>query len=281
MRKRANQDLAPNFVGAVGNAVSILRSLAHSSEPAGVAAIARNAGVSVSTCFNILRTLASERLVVFDPESKAYRIGLGMLEFSVPLLGANQADVIRPELKRLAGERSCLICLWQLTENDRILLIDRVSPPRTIRVDISHGSRLPAFVGAVGRCYAAHRNLSRPELAKRFAKLQWQSPPSFDDYAADVEQARRDGFAFDFGQLFTGLEIAASLVTDSNGKARFGISGIAIAGQMSRPSLRVLAADLRETANYISETLFGVARRTGQSERKDPLARAGKKQRNP
>src|SRR6266478_8808986 len=146
MRKRANQDLAPNFVGAVGNAVSILRSLAHSSEPAGVAAIARNAGVSVSTCFNILRTLASERLVVFDPESKAYRIGLGMLEFSVPLLGANQADVIRPELKRLAGERSCLICLWQLTENDRILLIDRVSPPRTVRVDISHGSRLPAFV---------------------------------------------------------------------------------------------------------------------------------------
>src|SRR5260370_18195899 len=107
MRKRANQDLAPNFVGAVGNAVSILRSLAHSSEPAGVAAIARNAGVSVSTSFNILRTLASERLVVFDPESKTYRIGLRMLEFSVPPLGSSQAACIPPPLNRLHRQRSC------------------------------------------------------------------------------------------------------------------------------------------------------------------------------
>lgn len=275
MKRRAKQDIAPKFVGAVGNAVSILRSLAQASEPSGVAAIARDAGVSVSSCFNILRTLASERLVVFDAETKAYRIGLGMLEFSVPLLGVRQADLIRPELERLAGECNCLICLWQLTEKDRIVLVDRVSTARTVRVDMSYGSRLPAFVGAVGRCYAAHKNLRRAELAKRFAKLQWQDPPSFDDYAADVEQAQRNGFAFDFGRLFIGLEIAASLVTDTNGKARFGVSGIAIAGQMSRPALNALAADLRTTANYISETLFGVAQRSRQSERKGAPVQAG------
>jgi len=269
MRKAAaSQDLAPKFVGAVGNAVSILRSLAQSSEPAGVAAIARDAGVSVSTCFNILRTLASERLVVFDPANKTYRIGLGMLEFSIPLLGTKQADLIRPELERLVEERSCLICLWQVTENDRIVLIDRVANPTTVRVDMSDGSRFPAFLGAIGRCYAAHKDLKRPDLAKRFAQLQWQSPPSFDDYARDVEQAQQDGFAFDFGQLFVGLDIAAALIVDSDGKARFGISGIAIAGQMTKPSLRALATDLRDSAHYISETLFGVAQRGRHAGRK-------------
>jgi DNA-binding IclR family transcriptional regulator len=95
MNEAHDQDPSPKNVGAVANAVSILRSLAQLSEPAGVALIARNTGVSVSTCFNILRTLSSERLVDFDPEAKTYRIGMGVLELSVPLLGANQADLIR------------------------------------------------------------------------------------------------------------------------------------------------------------------------------------------
>ena len=267
MRRSAPQEIAPKFVGAVGSAVSILRSLAQSSEPTGVVAIARDSGVSVSTCFNILRTLASERLVEFDPTDKTYRIGLGMLEFSVPLLGAKQADLIRPQLERLVEERSCLICLWQVTDNDRILLVDRVANRTSVRVDMSNGTRFPAFVGAIGRCYAAHRNLKRSELAKRFAQLQWQSPPKYDEYAKDVAQAQHDGFAFDFGQLFVGLEIAASLVIDAEGKARFGISGIAIAGQMTKQSLRALATDLRDCANYISETLFGVAQRGRQTGR--------------
>lgn len=274
MRKPRNQDPTPKFVGAVGNAVSILKSLAQLGEPAGVAAIARDAGVSVSTCFNILRTLASERLVAFDPHQKTYRIGLGILELSVPLLGANQADLIRPELERLASERSCLICLWQVTESERIVLVDRVSKARTVRVNMSFGSRLPAFVGAVGRCYAAHRNLSHAKLAKRFAELQWQSPPSFDDYVNEVEQAARDGFAFDLGQLFVGLEIAGALVTDANDKARFGISGIAISGQMPKGALEALAADLRDTADWISETLFGLSRGVRQSRRKALALRA-------
>ncbi len=274
MRKPRNQDPAQKFVGAVGNAVAILRSLAQLGEPAGVAAIARDTGVSVSTCFNILRTLVSERLVAFDPDNKTYQIGPGVLEFSVPLLGANQADLIRPELERLASDRSCLICLWHITENERLVLVDRISTARTVRVDMSFGSRLPAYVGAVGRCYAAHRNIGRTKLAKRFAELHWQNPPTFDEYASEVEQAARDGFAYDFGQLFIGLEIAGSLVTDANGKARFGISGIAIAGQMQKRAFEGLASDLRDTSDWISETLFGLSRGVRQSQRKSLSARS-------
>ncbi len=263
-----DQDLFPKNVGAVANAVSILRSLAQLSEPAGVAVIARETGVSVSTCFNILRTLSSERLVDFDPETKTYRIGMGVLELSVPLLGANQADLIRPELKRLSGEHNSLICLWQITEGERIVLVDRISTARTVRVDMSDGSRLPTYVGAVGRCYAALRNLPLDELKSRFETLQWQAPPSFDAYAADVEKARRDGYAFDFGQLFIGLEIAAAIVTDPTGKPRLGISGISIAGQLSRENIERLGADLRDSADWISEALFGVSRGVRQSERR-------------
>ncbi|MFC5421481.1 MULTISPECIES: IclR family transcriptional regulator [Bosea] len=268
MSASPDQDLSPKIVGAVANAVSILRSLAQMSEPAGVAVIARDTGVSVSTCFNILRTLSTERLVDFDAEAKTYRIGLGVLELSLPLLGANQADLIRPELARLSGEHKSLLCLWQVTDGERIVLVDRVSTAKTVRVDMSDGSRLPTFVGAVGRCYAALRNLPRDELKLRFDALQWQAPPSFEDYAADVEKARRDGYAFDLGQLFKGLEIAAAVVTDAEGRPRLGISGISIAGQLSREDIERLGVDLRDSADWISEALFGVSRGVRQSERR-------------
>lgn len=268
MSDPADQDPSPKIVGAVANAVSILRTLAQSNGPAGVNVIARDAGVSVSTCFNILRTLSSERLVDFDPEAKTYAIGMGVLELSLPLLGANQANLIRPELARLSAEHKCLMCLWQITDGERIVLIDRVSTAKTMRVDMSDGSRLPTFVGAVGRCYAALRDLPRADLKARFDALQWQAPPSFEEYVQDVEQARRDGYAFDLGQLFRGLEIAAAVVTDPSGKPRLGISGISIAGQLTRPEIEQLGAALRDSADFISESLFGVSSGLRQTERR-------------
>jgi len=264
----ADQKKKKKIVGAVANAVAILRAMAQLGAPAGVAAIARDTGVSVSTCFNILRTLSAERLVVFDDVSKTYRLGMGVLELSLPLLGANQADIINPELERLSAEHKSLICLWQITEGERIVLVNRVSTEKTVRVDMSDGSRLPTFVGAVGRCYAALRNLPRAELKRQFDKLQWQSPPKFEDYLLDVERARHEGYAFDFGQLFKGLEIAGAVVTDSSGKPRLGMSGISIANQRSREDIKRLGIALRDSADWISEVLFGVSRGVRQIERR-------------
>ena len=268
MSQATDQAPAPKIVGAVANTFSILRVLAQAGEPMGVATVARATNVSVSTCFNILRTLASERLVEFDEDAKTYRLGAGMLEFSVPLLGVNQVDLIRPELQRLSAEHNSLICLWQITETERVVLVDRIATGRNVRVDMSLGARLPAYVGAVGRCYAALTDLERTDLKAKFEGLQWQVQPTFDAYLVDVQQAKIDGFAFDLGQLFVGVEIAASIVTDASRQTRLGVSGINIAGQLQRRGLDRLAVDIRDSADWISETLFGVSKGVRQADRR-------------
>lgn len=53
-------------VGAVVNAIQILRHLANAEGPEGATAIARATGISPSTTFNILRTLSNEQLTSFD-----------------------------------------------------------------------------------------------------------------------------------------------------------------------------------------------------------------------
>jgi DNA-binding IclR family transcriptional regulator len=56
--------------------------LAYSDTSLGVASIACETRLNVSTTFNILRTLRKKGIVVFDPQTKTYRLGLGVLTLS-------------------------------------------------------------------------------------------------------------------------------------------------------------------------------------------------------
>ncbi len=245
------------YVGAVENAVAILRFLAHAPGAAGVAHIARETGINLSTTFNILRTLTKEGLASFDTRSKEYRLAMGILEISMPLVGLDQVDIIRPALEALSRHHRALIGLWKITPQDRIVLVDRLVAGNVVHVDMALGARLPALVGAVGRCIAARRDLPEAELRRTFATLRWENAPTFETYAAEVAAARGAGFAFDRGHLFRGVDIAASLILDHAGQPRFGVSGIAVAGQMSDGELDALARELRETAATISRALYG------------------------
>jgi len=262
-----DQELSHKSVGAVANAVAILRFLAQAGRPKGVTIIARETGVSASTCFNILRTLASVRLIEFEAMDKTYRMGLGVLALSVPLLGVNQVDLVRPELQRLAEAHKSLICLWLVTDGERMVLVDKVWTGGTVRVDMALGSRLPSYVGAMGRCYAAMKGLRAEDLRAHFDSLRWQSPPDFSSYLKDVEAARADGYAFDYGNLFVGLEIAASVITDASGVPRLAISAISIAGQLTRRDILRQAEDIRASSDWVSEVLFGVSRGERQRDR--------------
>lgn len=245
------------YVGAVGNAVKILRRLAQADEPEGVAIVARETGLNVSTAFNILKTLTKEGLVSFDEQTKGYAVGMGVLELSAPLLGRNPGDMIRPVMERICREHSVLVALWTVTPTGRIMLSDRVLPMNVVHADMRQGVRLPELAGAVGRCVAVARGHDRETLRRAYAGLRWQRDPGFEAYWADVEQARRDGFAFDFGQLFKGLSAAAVVIRDMDGAPRLGLSAISIADQIEEAALRESALALREAGHFIETNVFG------------------------
>lgn len=245
------------YVGAVESAVKIMRRLAQTESPEGVATIARETGLNVSTTFNILKTLAKEGLVAFDDQAKSYRIGMGVMELATPILGRAPGNLIRPLMAELAERYSVLIALWNITSSDRIVLIDRVVPLNVVHADLKPGSRLPVLAGAIGRCVAAVRGYSHAALEAEFTHLRWQAPPSFAEYWADVKQAETDGFAFDFGQLFKGLGIAATAICDRDGIPRLGLSAITIEAQTEEEDLRRAALGLHETAGFIERNVFG------------------------
>jgi DNA-binding IclR family transcriptional regulator len=245
------------LVPAVQNATTILRLLASRGTPMGVTQIARETSLNVSSAFNILRTLTHAGLLSFDPAAKSYRIGMGLMEVAAPLLGANPADLIRPLMNEIAQDHQVMIALWQITAVDRIVLIDRFAAPRIVQAVVARNSRLPAFAGAVGRCYAAALDLDEAQARAGYATVRWQSDPGFAAYWSDVRRAKTTRVAQDRGHLFRGLEIVATLSRDASGRPRIGMSGITIAGQHDEASLERVGASLAAAARQIERGVFG------------------------
>lgn len=244
-------------VPAVDNAIKILRHLAAQGTPVGVAPIARATGISVSTTFNILKTLVRQGFVSFETQSKTYRIGMGVLEIVAPVLGANPNDLIRPLIEGIVAEFGIMIALLQLSESGRMILIDTMQPLNIVHATLNKGARMPAMLGALGRCYTGAIGMDRATCETRFAELRWQNAPAFDTYWDEAEQARKDGYAFDFGNLFVGLNNVASLACDSSGMPRIGLSAMAIVGQLTRAQMDEVALALRDTARLIETNIFG------------------------
>jgi DNA-binding IclR family transcriptional regulator len=242
-------------VGAVVNAIQILRHLANAEGPEGATAIARATGISPSTTFNILRTLSNEQLTSFDNETKTYRLGLGLSELAVSFIGRSYADLIQPELERLSTSHQILITLWQVTDDAHIRVI-AVSAPTVAHVNVAIGSRLPELVGAAGRCIAGLRNLPDDELRRRLTRVRWENPPSFEEYHRDAAGALEHGWAIDQDHLYRGVSMVASAITDHERQPRFIISGIGISAQHEREKLEQIGASLHETARFISRSLF-------------------------
>ncbi|OOV90588.1 IclR family transcriptional regulator [Pseudomonas sp. MF4836] len=245
----------PKEVGAVVNAIQILRHLAQCTEPKGVAAIARATGISPSSAFNILRTLTNEQWVSFSDSGKTYSLGLGLSELAVSFIGRSYADLIQPELERLSLNHRIMVLLWEVTGDNYMHAIARAIPA-VAHIDVNLKTRMPELLGASGRCIAGLRNLPEDELRRRFARLHWESPPSFESYLDEARQTLHTGWAIDDGNLYRGVSVVSSAVTDHHNQPRFVVSGIGISAQYDRTQLEALGEALSSTSGFISRALF-------------------------
>jgi DNA-binding IclR family transcriptional regulator len=142
--------------------------------------LARDLELYPSTCHAILKTLVSEDLVSFAPETKTYRLGLGLVQLAAPLLDENAyVERFRPRLAQLAKAHAVSIALLKIVD-DRMVLIDFALPGADIQVHHRAGSRCPVLFGATGRWYAPRSGRSRAELERDFRRLHVAVPLPFD-----------------------------------------------------------------------------------------------------
>jgi DNA-binding IclR family transcriptional regulator len=241
---------------AIARAAAILRLLGKSDTPLGVNPIARELGLVPSTCLYVLRALAKEELVAFDPDTKRYSLDAGVLTLARGWLRRNRfADVAQPLLDRLAREHGVTMLAVQIVGLDHIVVVATAQGGANFQLSAEIGSRFPALISATGRCIAAFGDYPPAELAKRFDTLRWDNPPSYSEWLSQIEQSQRQGYALDAGNYMAGVTVIAAPVLKGARRPSHALVALGIAGAVERAGVESIGEDLFGAARSVSERL--------------------------
>ncbi len=245
-------------VPAVTRAIAILRFLAKNKDPIGVVPLARAVGLIPSTCLHIVRILSDEGLVSFDPQTKHYSLGPGVLTLASAFSLRNPfVQVVRHRLEELSQAHGCAFAAVEESGPEHYIVVAVGDVHAGLSVRLSVGTRFPALVSATGRCLAAfgHNRMGPAELKRNFTRLRWDNPPSFDDWMADIETVRRQGYAIDEGSYIGGVTIVAVPVFNDSNLMLGCISSLGLRERFTGDRLETLIRSLQATAREVSREL--------------------------
>jgi DNA-binding IclR family transcriptional regulator len=245
---------------AISRAAAVLRLLGKSDAPLGVQSIARELGLVPSTCLHVLRALVAEELVSFDPETKRYSLEAGVLTLARHWLRRNQFNhLAQPMLDRIGLKHDVTMLGVHIVGLDHIIVVAVSQAGANLQLSTQIGSRFPALISATGRCIAAFGDHSQEELKARFKMLRWDEPPSFENWQAQVKQARVQGYAVDAGNYISGVTVVAAPVWKTRAALSHALVAIGIGSALRRAGLPALQEELRCAAETLSKQLCGEA----------------------
>jgi IclR family transcriptional regulator, acetate operon repressor len=154
------------------------------------------------------------------------------------------------QLTWFARNHNAAVGLWNVSRSERVKLIALGENESPTRILLALGQRQPLGAGSIGRALAAEQDIDKAELRRRFAECRWACPLNFTEFATQVEQSRRDGFATNNGFAFAGVaSVACFLAADSG---QYCVSASVFAGTRDVAEMRKLGLGMRRTAATIN-----------------------------
>lgn len=243
-------------VPAVTRAVAILRLLGEKPNGLGVKAIADALGLVPSTCLHILRALVAENLVQQDAGTKRYGLGSGMVALARnALANVGFASLAKPLLDSLSAKWGLTVMGTELTPRETVLVLAVARPDRPLQLHASVGSEFYYLTSATGRLIAAFGNLSNPELRGKFSRIQWDRPMRFEEWLAEIEQTRAQGWAVDRDRFKNGITAYAVPVLLPSGGVSHSLVAMGLSAEMPEVEGQALARDMQAAAAEISRQL--------------------------
>jgi len=243
---------------AISRAAAILRLLGKSDTPMGLQAIARSLNLVPSTCLYVLRALVDEEFVAFDPDTKRYSLEAGVLTLARHWLRRNQfTDLAQPKLNKISQDFDATVMGVNIVGLEHIIVVAISQASNNFQLSAQVGSRFPALISATGRCIAAYGDYTDEELEEKFATLRWDEPPTFEEWKAQIEKTKTEGFAVDEGNYISGVTVVAAPVWKTRDKLSHALVAIGISSTLNRNGLPELQQSLLESAQSLSNQLSG------------------------
>jgi DNA-binding IclR family transcriptional regulator len=215
-------------------------------------------GLNKSTCWSLLRTLDRERLVEHDPDTRTYRLGIGLVE-----LGATASEqltylgVVKRYLAELLEEMNVTFVIYRRLDQRRVSLVDKLERLHRVRITVPVGTEIPIQGGSFGRCFLAYE---QPEvvdavLAEGLQPFTPHSVTDVDEFRAELDQVRERGWAVDHEGFALGISTIAAPVFAVSGKLLLVVGGVAITSLLDDDTVEAWGTRLRQTCDRIAMSL--------------------------
>lgn len=255
--RAAEQERGPDFVESLARGLTVLTAFGRGHAEPNLTAVADATGLPRATARRSLITLT--HLGYVDHDGPLFRLTPRVLELGFAhLSGLTLAEIAQPHLVELVGRVHDSASMAVLSGDD-IQYIARVPTVRIMSVNITVGTRFPAYATAMGRVLLS--GLPAPERAERLARTGFEpltrhTVTSAARLGEILDRAAGDDYALVDEELEEGLRSVAVPVRDRTGTvvAAVNVSMHASRGTAAHARDELLPP-LRDTAARIEADL--------------------------
>lgn len=248
-----------NNVQVLDRAISILDILAE-GKTLKLNQVSQQLGMSPSTTYRILETLADHQYVAHNDRKRGYSLGVRCLELASKYYANNDIrQIALPVLEYLRDQTRETVHLCILDQM-WVVYLEKLHGLHAVGIMSSRiGSRSPAYCTAVGKALIAFKDVDAIRSYYQEAGFEVFTPNTLktvDELLAHLEWVRKQGYALDIEEHELDVMCVGAPVFDGQGKV---CAAISTSGPSSR--LRMIQDDPRlieltlEAAHRISVML--------------------------
>lgn len=221
-------------LSSVRNAARVLKEFSPADPELGVSELARRLGLGKSTAYRLLSTLTEEHLLVKNPGTGRYRLGLAMYDLgNTAVTALNLHAALTPPMNWLQDVTGATVHAGVLDHRE-VIYIERLDSPHLLRLFLEVGRRQSAHSTSTGKCLLAQLD----DDALNRVLDGWELKPKTDRTITDhaslrrrLKEIRRLGYALNEGESEAGVLSVAAPIRDRN---RAVVAAVSVAGRESR-----------------------------------------------
>jgi IclR family acetate operon transcriptional repressor len=231
----------------------VLEALALAEEELSLTRLQAQLNLPLPTLHRLLQALVERGYVEQNGDSRRYGPGLRILEIAEAAKRNSRFDlcrVVRPFLQRLtddSGESSNLV----IRHDSRIVYVEQVPSPRSVRMFTEVGHRAPLYCTGAGKAILSCLSSDQLDAYVATLRLERLTPhtlASVDDLKRDISVVRQRGFALDNEEFEAGVRCVAAPIVDAAGHC---VAAISVSGPTTRMSYE-RAEELGPQVRHIS-----------------------------
>lgn len=247
----------------VSNAIGVLRCFSVHEPLLGVTEIAARVGLHKSTISRILAILEQENLVERDPQTRRFRLGLGLITMTGPLLAdLDERRVAYPvlqELTKRTGETSALM-VWN---GDETVCVEQILSPQQIKHTTPLGARFNTALSSSVQVFLAAQPPERVRSLLLSGSINHftATETGIAAYQQLLREVRTDGAAVNYGKSSVDEVGVATPVYDHRNELVAAVMIAAPRYRVTEEQVTHLVAACKAASEEVSQRL-GCAART-------------------